>query len=42
MKPRTMETMNPPRTSPAMALPRAPQMAAMTMRMISPGKVMVM
>src|SRR5512143_3847355 len=42
MKPRTMETMNPPRTSPAMALPRAPQTAAMMMSTISPGNVMVM
>ena len=42
MNPRTMETMNPPRTSPAMARPRAPQMAAMMIRMMSPGNVMVM
>ena len=33
--------MNPPRTSPAMALPMAPQSAAMMMRSTSAGKVIV-
>ena len=36
-----VETMNPPRTSPAMALPMAPQSAAMMMRSTSPGNVIV-
>src|SRR3990172_1208070 len=42
MKPRTMDTMSPPRMSPAMALPMAPQTAAMTMSRMSPGTVNVM
>jgi hypothetical protein len=42
MKPRAIETISPPRTSPAIALPMAPHTAAIMMRSMSPGNVMVM
>jgi len=42
MNPTAMETMSPPRISPAIARPTAPQMAAITSRKINPGNVIVM
>jgi hypothetical protein len=42
MKPRTIETISPPRALPAIAFPRAPQTAAITRRSRSEGSDIVM